>query len=56
MFISLSLAIVGLWFFLWPNSASHTFVWGRPRATIVRLIGLVLLSLLAWLILVQRVR
>jgi hypothetical protein len=53
--IQLLLALAGLWFLLWPESARHLFVTADafgihpPRPVIVRLVGATLLLVLALL-------
>jgi len=53
MFAYMLLAVIGLAFLLWPEFASHMFVWSRPRPAFVRLIGVALLVMFAWLLFVQ---
>lgn len=48
------IAVIGILFVLWPEFGSHTWVGSRPRPVFVRVVGVALLMMLAWLIFVQR--
>jgi len=47
------IAVIGIALVLWPGFGSHMWVWSRPRPVFVRLVGVTLLLMLAWLIFVQ---